>query len=165
MRNIIFEEPLIVAADRVTDTSTEPIMVPIDRYELGKFVVCAEDNSVKLYGLLWVLCNKREWELDVIKHSYLTNILANSLGIPVRGRTIGGGFLRFDHPNHKIYAGGTSSTTGGVPRSILHSALVMPGYETEINSEETARVVGNPLKDFVSDWYSQHEFVTEEYRP
>ena len=150
MDNIIYQPPVIVSASRIGDRLSGPHEEPIERYAKGKFVVCARDDAVTLYGLLWVQADASMVELDYASHADITSYLRR-MEKHVEGFELGGGFLRFDHAQKLMQIGGESGRFGNVPKFIIEGCLAaFPNYAAVVSGENAA----NPLNRILAEqWY------------
>lgn len=149
---IIYQPPLIVSASRIGDRFSEPREEPLERYARGKFVVCARDDTVTLYGLLWAQADADVFKLDYVSHADVTSYLGR-MEKHVEGFELGGGFLRFDHAQKLMQVGGESGRLGNVPKFIIEGCLAaFPNYTAAVSGEDAA----NPLRRILAEqWYQE----------
>jgi hypothetical protein len=128
-------EPLIISVDR------ELAEIPVASRSVGKFIVCVKDDSVRLFGILYLgLEHKRSELAEDIKHMSFHLILSslNKEYLDGFGLVLGGGELRIDREAKKITAQGFSGTYGRPPKAMVQKALALDGYSVQVVMGESA---------------------------
>ena len=130
-----FGSPLIISVN------SEMKEVPLESRSAGKFVVCAKDGRIRLFGMLFLGEAYRRSEMaSIVKHKDFHMILSSidRSYLEGYGLELGGGELKVDHEAKKIVAQGFSGTFGRLPKSFVENALAAEGYSVQVVLGETA---------------------------
>ena len=130
-----YARPLIISVD---GTLAE---IPMDSRSVGKFVLCADNDSVRFFGILYLgLAHKRSDLAREINHKDFYAILSSISPSYLEGfgTVLGGGELIVDFEARKMLAQGYSGFYGRPPKSFVKKALVIDGYSVQALLGESA---------------------------